>query len=553
MGQMRGALSCGTILNGATYKYRIEKVLGQGSFGITYLASLKLSGELGSIDSRTYVAIKEFFMYDINGRKDDAVTCSSNVGIYYSYKQKFAKEAENLSKMRHSNIVSVLELFEANNTFYYVMEYLDGGSLASYIKEKGSLGISESMTYISQIADALNYMHQNRVLHLDLKPSNIMLSKDNKAVLIDFGLSKHYDENGNPDTSTTMGAGTPGFAPIEQISFVRGTLFPETIDVYALGATMYMMLTGLRPPLAYELLNDGFNGSQFKSKGIMDEHVIKCIAKAMNPLVKRRCQSVMNFMDILNNPKAIIDVDIVYDPIPEKEILNNSDFIIRPTTVMVRIDYSPAFPWRCPDKGYTAFVDRYGVVYGKNMPFIGDGIEHRTMRSEKLSPGEFESILSKLQCLPLSVRRDTIKDGDPFAENSETPEYWKISLYDVGKKLYGEYWISGWRREYGNIIGDIAQLNMEILKMLPCVKNFVFNGSDEDTLLEHNLIDDFRTVYGPPPGIDDIGCVYGPPPGIDDVEATTKTSSDVNQKGCLKGTLLFFVIVLIILFCLLVF
>ena len=234
-------------------------------------------------------------------------------------------------------------------------------------------------------------------------------------------------------------------------------------------------------------------------------------------------------------------------------ILNNSDFIIRPTTVMVRIDYSPAFPERCPDKGYTAFVDRYGVVYGKNMPFIGDGVEHRTMLFTELLPGEFESILSKFQCLPLSVRRDIIKDGDPFAENSETPEYWKISLYDVGKKLYGEYWISGWRREYGNIIGDIAQLNMEILKMLPCVKNFVFNGSDEDTLLEHNLIDDFRTVYGPPPGIDDMGCVYGPPPGIDDVEATTKTSSDVNQKGCLKGTLLFFVIVLIILFCLLVF
>lgn len=117
------------ILQGNSYQYFIEKVLGQGSFGITYLASVKMAGALGAIDTNIKVAIKEFFMRDINGRSEMTVTSGSKGGIYDEYKKKFTREALNLSKLQHPNIIKVIESFEANNTIYYVMEYIGGAAL----------------------------------------------------------------------------------------------------------------------------------------------------------------------------------------------------------------------------------------------------------------------------------------------------------------------------------------------------------------------------------------------------------------------------------------
>ena len=116
------SLQTGFLLKGNSYNYQIERVLGQGSFGITYLASVKMEGALGSIDVNIKVAIKEFFMRDINGRSDATVTSGSKGGIYDDYRRKFAREALNLSKLQHPNIIKVIESFEANNTIYYVME-----------------------------------------------------------------------------------------------------------------------------------------------------------------------------------------------------------------------------------------------------------------------------------------------------------------------------------------------------------------------------------------------------------------------------------------------
>lgn len=129
------ALKQNTILYGKSHTYTIEKILGQGSFGITYLAmtQVKVSGALGELETTIQVAIKEFFMKDINGREENTVTCGSRGGVYYDYKKKFSREAENLSKLNHPHIVKVLEYFEANNTVYYAMEYVDGGNLDTYI------------------------------------------------------------------------------------------------------------------------------------------------------------------------------------------------------------------------------------------------------------------------------------------------------------------------------------------------------------------------------------------------------------------------------------
>ena len=265
-------LSISTLLQGNSYTYTIQKVLGQGTFGITYLATtrVKVAGALGELETTMQVAVKEFFMRDINGREENTVTSGSKGGIYANYKKKFAREAENLSKLHHPHIVKVLEYFEANNTVYYAMEYMEGGSLDAYIKRNNGLPEAEAVKYAKQIVSALSYMHAHKMLHLDLKPGNVMLRKNGDAVLIDFGLSKQYDENGEPESSTTVGNGTPGYAPLEQANYRDGKAFPVTMDVYALGATLFKMLTGIRPPEASDILNDGFPAYELQQHRVSD-------------------------------------------------------------------------------------------------------------------------------------------------------------------------------------------------------------------------------------------------------------------------------------------
>lgn len=292
------ALPQGTILQGASLQYKIIKKLGQGTFGITYLASVKIAGTLGSLDSDVKVAIKEFFMRDVNGRGHDGVTVTSGStdGFFVKYKEKFFQEAKNLGKLKHPHIINVLEDFEANGTVYYSMEYIDGDNLNNYIEEKGRLTTNETIRIAKQIGEALTFMHGQQMLHLDLKPGNVMM-RGKKAVLIDFGLSKQYNENGKPETSTTIKGGTEGYAPIEQILFQKNNAkdFPATMDVYALGGTVYKMLTGKTPPEASIILNDGFPAHELKACGVSDE-LANCIAKAMWPTKKERFQTIDAFI-----------------------------------------------------------------------------------------------------------------------------------------------------------------------------------------------------------------------------------------------------------------
>ena len=297
-------LPIGTTLRGASYTYTIERVLGQGTFGITYLATTKVKadGALGALEATLHVAIKEFFMHDLNGRHGAEVTCSSKSGIYEHYRHKFAREAQNLSKLHHANIVRVLESFEANNTAYYAMEFCEGGSLDALIGGDG-LAEGQAVAYAEQIGAALVAMHGERVLHLDLKPGNVMLRKDGSVALIDFGLSKQYDESGEPESSTTVGGGTPGYAPLEQAHYREGKDFPVQMDVYALGATLFKMLTGERPAEAAMLLNEGFPTEKLAAKGV-SELTIAVIAKAMSPMKRDRYGSVAEFLAALKGVAA---------------------------------------------------------------------------------------------------------------------------------------------------------------------------------------------------------------------------------------------------------
>ena len=297
------SLAIGTILHGEAYDYKIMDVLGQGTFGITYKAKVEMKGALGRLDSNMYVAVKEFFMKEVNGRENSSVTSgsTSNGGLFYYYRDKFEREARNLSTLSHPNIVKVLEAFHANGTTYYSMEYIDGISLDKKIAQspQGRMPLTEAIETLKQISAAIAFMHSRNMLHLDVKPGNVMMRKDGTAVLIDFGLSKQYTSDGEPESSTKVGAGTPGYAPIEQASYHEGKGFPTMMDVYALGGTLFKMLTGQRPPEASEILNEGFPTDSLRQLFIPD-NIVNSISRAMAPLKKDRWQTVDEFVNHLD-------------------------------------------------------------------------------------------------------------------------------------------------------------------------------------------------------------------------------------------------------------
>lgn len=289
---MQQKLSTGTLLREGAYK--IERVLGQGTFGITYLAEHVHLGKK--------VAIKEFFMKEVNSRGEDgSITGMTDGSLSYNYCRKFQKEARNLSHLEHPNIVRVTDLFDENGTFYYVMDYIEGQNLNDYVKS-GPIGADEATNIIKAVADALIYMHEtHHMLHLDLKPGNIMRrASDGHIFLIDFGLSKHYDANGQPETSTNIGLGTAGYAPIEQGNQAKSGEFRPTIDVYALGATLYKLLTRETPPAASELVSDDeLVEDNLREKGV-PINLIKVVTEAMCPNVKKRTQTVRDFKNQLS-------------------------------------------------------------------------------------------------------------------------------------------------------------------------------------------------------------------------------------------------------------
>lgn len=297
------SLAIGTILHGEAYDYKIMDVLGQGTFGITYKAKVEMKGALGRLDSNMYVAVKEFFMKEVNGRENSSVTSgsTSNGGLFCYYRDKFEREARNLSTLSHPNIVKVLEAFHANGTTYYSMEYIDGISLDKKIAQspQGRIPLTEAIETLKQIGAAIAFMHSRNMLHLDVKPGNVMMRKDGTAVLIDFGLSKQYTSDGEPESSTKVGAGTPGYAPIEQASYHEGKGFPTMMDVYALGGTLFKMLTGQRPPEASEILNEGFPTDSLRQLFIPD-NIVNSISRAMAPLKKDRWQTVDEFVKHLD-------------------------------------------------------------------------------------------------------------------------------------------------------------------------------------------------------------------------------------------------------------
>ena len=231
-------------------KYRIERVLGQGGFGITYLARNTVFD--------VNVAIKEFFLKDENERDGSMVTIphATKTELFLGQKEKFKKEAKRMFAIKNEHIIAVHDLFEENGTAYYVMDYVDGENLNARLKRTGQPMSEEEVKHIlPQILDALKAIHEAGIWHLDLKPANIMLEKGGIIKLIDFGASKQLDVQKGGATTSTAISYTPGYAPREQMEQSYEKFGPWT-DFYALGGTLYNLLTNQRPPMPTDIDDD---------------------------------------------------------------------------------------------------------------------------------------------------------------------------------------------------------------------------------------------------------------------------------------------------------
>lgn len=251
------ALPIGTILKSQDATYEILSVIGAGGFGITY--RVKGTVKIGNITVNATFAIKEHFINDYCSRElttSKVVFFDNHTDAVNASLKDFISEAKRLQQIGASlnNIVKVNEVFEANNTAYYVMEYLEGVSIAQYVAKNGPMNPTEAVRLLMPVFEAVARLHQQRITHLDIKPQNIMITDGSdgqpRPVLIDFGLAKHYDKKGNA-TSTLRGGGySEGYAPVEQYKGI--TTFSPTADIYALAATLLFCLTGKNPPSALD-------------------------------------------------------------------------------------------------------------------------------------------------------------------------------------------------------------------------------------------------------------------------------------------------------------
>ena len=308
-------LQSNTTLQGG--KYRIERVLGQGGFGNTYVGY--------NTEFEETVAIKEFFMKGVTERDETtsvvSVSNADNVQQFEEQREKFKKEARRLRKLKNEHIVKVHDLFEENGTAYYVMDYIDGESLAEKIKSTGHpFSEKEVRNILTQILEALREVHQNEIWHLDLKPGNIMIDKSGNAYLIDFGASKQLRANGSMTTSTAL-CYTPGYAPNEQIGQMYDRFGPWT-DIYALGATVYNLLTNKKPPMAIDIEEDEDEAFEFPTT--VSDDMRKLVVWMMQPKRKARPQNVDEILSRQNK----IEIDNRKNQ--QQPLSNDEETIISP-------------------------------------------------------------------------------------------------------------------------------------------------------------------------------------------------------------------------------
>ena len=267
----RQMLPIGTVLKGG--EYCVKRYIASGGFGNTY--------EVEHVRLGKHLALKEFFMRGINLREGTRVSVSQedNRATFDQMREKFYKEAQRLALLEEAHIVEVNDFFEENQTAYYTM------------KQSGRPFTEQQVLKIlPQILEALKYVHSNDLYHLDLKPGNIMQNVQGHCWLIDFGASKQLSASESQTLSTSTGlCYTPGYAPSEQINGNTKRIGAWT-DIYALGATLYNMLTGHTPPSPDDIMNDEEKAFTFPSA--VSEKMRQLVIWMMQPRPADRPQNI---------------------------------------------------------------------------------------------------------------------------------------------------------------------------------------------------------------------------------------------------------------------
>ena len=269
-------------------RYVIQEVLGQGGFGITYLGIDKLYGNK--------VAIKEYYPQKIAMRKaqyEDVVTVTSieEKNNYNKGKKRFLDEAQVMARFnKNEGIVKILDFFEANNTAYIVMEYLEGITLKQYLGKYGVIQFRNLIEMMLPLLEALIEIHSQGLIHRDISPDNIMVQHNSKLKLMDFGAARDYTESGNKSLTVIL---KPGYAPPEQYQ-THGVQGPWT-DIYALCATIYKCLTGITPPDAIARVMDDKFKEPDQLDGKLSPDIKKILWKGMNIFPEERYQDIVEF------------------------------------------------------------------------------------------------------------------------------------------------------------------------------------------------------------------------------------------------------------------
>lgn len=281
---IRTELLPGTTLCGG--KYVIEKKLGAGGFGITYIA------KHSTLDKR--YAIKEFFLSGYNVR-NNVTNHISLQGIetqdFEKFRLRFIEEARTLAALNNEAVVKVIDIFDENGTSYMVMPFVEGVTLQSMVEKDGPMDYEMAVNYIVQVCEALSYIHSKNILHRDVTPDNIIVTPSQKIVLIDFGSARKFVDNKTQRHTTIV---KKGYAPLEQYSATsrKGAY----TDLYSLGAVFYYILTGEKPMDATERALEKMK-EPIEINPKVPEQINAVIMKAMDMDSTNRYQSATELTD----------------------------------------------------------------------------------------------------------------------------------------------------------------------------------------------------------------------------------------------------------------
>lgn len=413
-------------------KYKIVKILGQGGFGITYLAI-----DLGLDKLR---AIKEFFPKDYCDRNETTsqvtLGTSNTAEFVDKLKKKFIKEARNIANLdQHPGIITIHAVFEENNTAYYVMDYIEGQNLSEIVKRNGPLSVDKAIKYITEVGKALEYVHTNHINHLDIKPANIMIrEKDDVPLLIDFGLSKQYDSEGL-QTSTTPTGISHGYAPFEQYKEGGVKEFSPQTDVYSLAATLYFLISGKVPPHATDMIEQELmfpEGFPYYLKAP--------ISKAMSMKRQNRHESIRDFINSLDIKDEETEIElpnftssqVTYNDKPKEK------------TIKIKENNKAKGSLRISNTGIVISIVVFIGLILVCIPFTNN----KQSNTADLEPAPVEEIVA--EATPLYVKNMAYKSSLGLCsytgevDENDLPNGHGIATWESGEgKIYDGEWVHG--------------------------------------------------------------------------------------------------------------